>query len=580
MVKNIGFKIFLFAFVIRFAYLNLLVQTPIFFPYGLDPAFFHSWAKEIIQGIYDNQPFVALPLYPYFLALLYKISNMNLYFVYFVQILLSSLNCSLIYLIAKRFFNPKVALVAGLISCFYGMFIFYSSILVGATLATFLSLTAIFVLVKKEKLDLFSSLSGALLLGLSCLVRSTNFLFFIFLAFYFLIKKTKAKFLIVFVGSFLIFPGLVLLRNYKVSKEITFTVHSGINFYLANNPQAEGSFKGLLGRSSKEILENGRLVAERKLGKSLTLGQASNFWQKQVVEFIEQNPLSFLSLFFKKFFLFYQAKEIPDVENYFLSRRYLLPFLKLPFLSLRLILPLAIFGFFLTLKRKKLFLHLFWLSQNLSLCLFWVNTRYRLLSVPIFIIFASFSLIWLKEKIKQRKYKTVSLCLGVILLLAILVNLGKVESKGKIADFHYNLGIIYSKQKEYNKAIEELNRASVGQPNTAAVFFALGTVYFQKKDLVYAEEYFKKALKIYPDAKTYYNLGFVHQQEGKVSLAEQEYKKAIALNPYFLSAHYKLAQLYLDEGKLELALGEIEKVLQQSPQNEEVRELKRKINVK
>jgi len=334
-----------------------------------------------------------------------------------------------------------------------------------------------------------------------------------------------------------------------------------------------------LGRSSKEILENGRLLAERRLGRPLTLGQVSHFWQKEAMEFIKRNPLSFLSLLFKKFFLFYQAGEIPDVENYSLSRRYLLPFLKLPFLSLRLILPLAIFGFFLTLKKKNLLLHLFWLSQNLSLSLFWVNTRYRLLTVPIFIIFASFFLIWLTEKIRQRKYKIIFLSLALTLLLAVLVNLRKGEKRESLANFHYNLGIAYSREKEYNKAIEQLNRASVLQPNAAAISFALGTVYFQKKDIASAEECFKKALKIYPDAKTYYNLGFIHEQEGRISLAEQEYKKAIALNPYFLSAHYKLAQLYLEQDKLELALEEIEKVLQQSPQNKEANELKRKIIV-
>ncbi len=574
--RNIGFGIFLLAFLIRFVHLNLLLKTPLFFPSGLDPAFFHSWAKEIIQGIILRQPFPALPLYPYFLALLYKISHINLYFVYFIQILLSSLSCSLIYLIAKRVFNSKVALVAGLIACFYGMFVFYSSILVGATLAIFLTLLAIFILVKNERLGLFSSLSAGLLLGLSCLVRSTNLLFFLFLLFYFLAKKVKKETLLVFSLAFFLFPGITLLRNYAVSKKLIFTAHSGINLYLANNPQAKGKFETLLGRSSEEILQNGRLIAEKKLGRSLTLSQSSVFWRQEAINFIKQNPLSFLTLCCKKFLLFYQAKEIPDVEDYNLCRRYVLPFLRFPFLSLRLILPLAILGFFLSFKRKNLLLHLFWLSQNLSLCLFWVNTRYRLLSVPIFIIFAAFSLIWLKEKIKQKRYKPVSLFLVLVFLLSVLVNLGKGRHREAIAAFHYNLGVAYSRQKDYNKAVRELNEAYNLQINAATVF-ALGTAYFQKGDVGKAKEYFGYALTLYPNAETHYNLGFVHQEKGEIHLAKQKYKKAIALNPYFLPARYKLSQLYLEEGKLEMALAEIKKVLQESPQNKEANELKNEI---
>jgi len=580
--KNIGLKIFLFAFLIRFAYLNCLAKTPLFLPFGLDPLFFHSWAKEISRGVFSNQPFIALPFYPYFLALLYKISHTNLYFVYFIQTLLSALSCSLIYFITKKIFNLKVAVIAGLISCLYGMLIFYSCILTGATLAIFLSLLIIFLTVRNKKLNFSTSLLVGLLLGASCLIRASNFLFFIFLVLYFFIKKMGARFLFVFSFAFFLFPVLVLLRNYSVSKELIFTAHSGINFYLANNLQAEGTFKGLLGRSSKDILENGCLIAEKKLRKSLTLAQVSDFWQREALSFIVKNPFSFFSLFFKKFFLFYRAKEIPDVENYSLSQKHLLPFLKLPFLSLRIILPLAIFGFFLTLFKKSnyrsetLTIRFFWLSQNLCLSLFWVNTRYRLLTVPIFIIFASFSLFWLKQKIAQRKYKLFLFCFGLILFLTFLVNIKKGENKSDIVIYHHNLGIAYSHQKEYDRAIKELDKALELQTN-ADTIFAKGVIYFKKEDFDKAKECFKNALEIHPAPKFYYSLGLLHQKEKRLFLAKEEYKKAVELNPHFLSAYYKLAQLYLEEGKLEMALIEVENILNQSPNSKEANELKKKI---
>jgi len=587
----VSFRVFVLAFLLRFAYLNFLLSTPFFQPYGLDSAFFHSLAKQIIEGVSSRYVFVSLPLYPYFLAFVYKLSNANIYFAYLVQIFLSSLSCSLIYLIGKRTFGGKVGVVSALISCFYGMFIFYSCILVGITLGIFLSLLAILLLLRKEKEgeeeilpfpNSFLRFSCAgLILGLSSLVRAGIFLFFLLLIFYLLLKRVKKTLLLTFALFFLISPTIVLIRNYRISKEWLLTAHSGVNFYLANNPKAEGKFQGLLGRTCKEILENARLIAERKTGRSLTLEQASKFWQREAMRFIREHPSEFLFLFLKKFFIFYQAREIPDLISYFFLRKYSLSFLKLPFVSLRLVLPLAILGFLLTLRRQNLILHLFWLSQNLSLSLFWVNTRYRLLTVPVFIIFASFSLLWLRERIKRRERRKTLVFLSALLIFALLVNLKKEENNNQKAIFHYNTALAYSQVKEYNKAIQELNEALLleNKPSkfSSWIFEALGTVYYQKGEKSKAKEYFKKALKIYPQPDAHHNLGFIYQEEGKMFLAKQEYKRAINLNPHYPPAHYKLSQIYLEEGRVELALKEIEEVLKELPESREAKELWEKI---
>src|SRR3989338_106613 len=88
--------LFLLALFLRFLYLNLLKVTPFFEPLSnkLDDGVYDSIAQEISRGNWmADLPFSAyrIPLYPYFLGVLYYFFGHSIFIVHAIQSLLGSL---------------------------------------------------------------------------------------------------------------------------------------------------------------------------------------------------------------------------------------------------------------------------------------------------------------------------------------------------------------------------------------------------------------------------------------------------------------------------------------------------------
>jgi len=79
--------IFAVALAIRLIFFFVNKQTnPLFNDPILDSLFHHQWAKEINDGnFWGDEVYFRAPLYPYFLAFLYKISGTSIAFATFCQ---------------------------------------------------------------------------------------------------------------------------------------------------------------------------------------------------------------------------------------------------------------------------------------------------------------------------------------------------------------------------------------------------------------------------------------------------------------------------------------------------------------
>ena len=125
-----SFLIFAIAFAIRLIHLNSYVSYPPFdLPLAGNAAYVKT-ALKIIDGdilggseiFYDNSP-----IYSYILAGIFKILGIDFYAVRFLQIVIGSLNCSLIAMISRRYFGMTAALISGGIASLYGPLIFYDA---------------------------------------------------------------------------------------------------------------------------------------------------------------------------------------------------------------------------------------------------------------------------------------------------------------------------------------------------------------------------------------------------------------------------------------------------------------------
>lgn len=219
------YLILIFTLLVRTIYIIVVPQAPI----ERDAIQYDSLAKTLAErGEYSYQheglPILRRPpVYPFFLAILYRLFGYNHQIVRFVQVLIDVFTCWIVYLIALRIFNRRiVAIVAISLFALYVPFWINVGSILSETLATFL--IALFVyalLLAEEKPSKIRYAVTGVILGLASLCRPTTlfFPFLLLIVSFFQKNKTRNVRLI----GFLI-TGMVLtmapwvIRNYSVSK--------------------------------------------------------------------------------------------------------------------------------------------------------------------------------------------------------------------------------------------------------------------------------------------------------------------------------------------------------------------------
>ncbi len=70
---------------------------------------YHSWAEKISEGqILSESSFYMDPLYPYLMALIYKIFGINIFIIQLIQYLIGILTALLLFKILKLFITKKI----------------------------------------------------------------------------------------------------------------------------------------------------------------------------------------------------------------------------------------------------------------------------------------------------------------------------------------------------------------------------------------------------------------------------------------------------------------------------------------
>jgi tetratricopeptide (TPR) repeat protein len=97
---------------------------------------------------------------------------------------------------------------------------------------------------------------------------------------------------------------------------------------------------------------------------------------------------------------------------------------------------------------------------------------------------------------------------------------------------HNNLGDVYARQGDMQKAVDEFKKAIEINSNYADAYHNLANTYQQMNQLDLAIENYKKALSINPNLwQSYQNLSAIYFSQGQYNLAEENMKKALEVNP-------------------------------------------------
>lgn len=269
------------AFILRLIYLFQIEAIPLFYHLAGDGHRYDEWAQGIIAGDwYGEGVFYQAPLYPYFLALLQAIFGHDLWRIRLFQIALGALSCAGIFIAGKALFSRTAGIAAALILACYAPAIFFEG-LIEKSIVDLVCVVAMLVLLLKfrdkqtpVKLVAIGAVSG--LLGLSrenALVLAI--VIPVWIVFYFSQQSVQHRLgltALFFAGLFLILLP-VGLRNLNAGGEFRLTTSQfGPNFFIGNNPAADGTYASVRSIIAEPHLEgrDAKRLAERALGRSLT----------------------------------------------------------------------------------------------------------------------------------------------------------------------------------------------------------------------------------------------------------------------------------------------------------------------
>lgn len=186
------------------------------------------------------------PGYPLFLTGIYAIFGHRVEIARAIQIALDVLTCVLLYALGAQLFNPRVGLLTALFGALYPLLIYMTGELYGETVAIFVILCAIWLVLLDFKVPTrWRSIVAGLLLGFAILIRP-NFLLWVPLGLVWVWLNQPPRRALVLSATLLILPAFVIapwaLRNYlRFGAFIPLTTQSGVNLWQGNNPLADGA---------------------------------------------------------------------------------------------------------------------------------------------------------------------------------------------------------------------------------------------------------------------------------------------------------------------------------------------------
>jgi 4-amino-4-deoxy-L-arabinose transferase-like glycosyltransferase len=555
--RKIVALVFLLALALRlvFFFVNK-AGNPLFYHPVLDSLFHHRWAEEILSGsFWGSEVFFRAPLYPYFLALLYKVSGSSIAFAVLCQHVIGALSVVLVYLLAREFFVARVAILASAMAALYWPLIYFEGSLLIVTLIVFLDLLALLLLsvsVRRQNLGWF--LVAGLVLGLSATARPSILILVPVLPLaLFLSRRAEDpagrirswhKQTAAVLAGLIVVVTPVLLRNYTVGRDfVPIASQAGVNFFIGNNPLSNGSQAVVPGAPADlEGTFRGAIeLAERDVGRSMKPSEVSDYYFKKGLDFVFGSPAESASLTLKKFYFFWAGVERSNNQYIqFFWRHFGLG--RVPLAGFWLIGPLALMGGVVLWRRRRelsLF-YLFVASYMVGVVAFFVNARFRLPVAPVLMIFAAYAACYLFYTFRNHG-ATLLRALGVLAACVVFVNYDFVKFRGvralDEAVSWYELGNAYLATDKDHSALQAFERARGIQERYPT------QGYMQISDIVD------------------YNLGILYWEKGLYSRAIDALERIQRNEPAAASTRHILADSYFNVGRLQEALASYSRIV-------------------
>lgn len=568
------------AFFLRIVYLFQIESIPLFYNLPGDPRNYDEWAQRIAAGDWLGRGvFYQAPLYPYFLGVLQALVGHDLWVVRLVQLVLGSLSCALIFLAGRKLLSREAGIMAGVILAGYAPAIFFDGLIEKSVLDLFLLtvfLALIGIIFDKPTWPLW--LAAGAVVGLLGLSRENALVLAVIVAFWIVLQFRSVPAGARFCWAAIFFAGLLLvllpvgLRNFTVGGEFKLTTSQfGPNFFIGNNPAADGTYQSvrkLIGETQLEGKDAKRL-AERATGRALSAGEVSDYWFRRSLDYIQSHPGNWLALLAKKWLMVWNSRELEDSDDFYIYRQWswLLNALA-GFAHFGVLAPLAAAGLWFTRHQWRrlglLYAAIFALAA--SVAMFFVFGRYRFPLVPVLALFAGAAMAELWRRYKERNWQGAYAACLVFGIAALIVNWPIYEYRGPGAGGYNNLSNAFYKQGKVDDAMRFALKAIELEPEHGVTHYNLGNLYAGQGKVDQAQRHFQEALRIYPNfAEAQSNLGQLVAERGDVQSGIKFFRRAIELDPSVVRAHLNLGVALAKEGRTQEAVPPLQEAVRLAP---------------
>ena len=598
--------IFLVALAVRLLHIWQLRSSPFFDTLLGDANGYDLWAQRLAGGDWiGSDVFYQAPLYPYFLGVVYAIFGRDLLIVRVVQALIGSASCVFLGLAGARLFpapsrgrrgpGHPVGLAAGLALALWAPAIFFDGIIQKSVLDMFFVCLALWLIADIGRASKWRWLGLGVTMGGLALTRENALLLIAVIALSVVLRtfyerstevlrtkssivertengrRTYVEQLAPFIAGLIVVLLPVVARNYSIDGALYVTTSQfGSNFYIGNNPTADGTYASIrFGRGAPEFERlDATEVAQEAVGRPLSPSEVSSYWTGRALAFITSQPGDWLKLTGRKVLLLVNRAEMIDTESLESHAEYSAPLWILGWVGhFGILVPLAVFGMMATWpNRRRLWpVHALLLTYAASVVMFYVFARYRYPMVPFLLLFACAPF-----DSRVRDFIANSLAQGSRRLLVAaavasaiaLANWPLLSPTLMMAITENNLGTALQDQKQYDLAIPHHERAVTLMPDYAPAYNNLGAALKGAGRLDEAVARYRQALELKPEfASASYNLANALLAQGNAADSAESFRRSLQTTPHSVEAHNNLGTALAAKGDTAGAITEFRAAL-------------------
>jgi len=591
--------VFAGVLLIRVVVLARLTISPYLLPTHGDMHFYDDWAQRLLSGqLTDHLAFYGLPGYAYLLAALYKLAGYSPFVPALLQALLDAGTAMLIYKVSIGIFPgtaKRHAQIAGLVAAAgWALFVpaqTYAAILMPTAWVVFIFWLIVWrIISRKNAPEVWEALTLGLLVGLTATAIATILFLIPFLIGAILLKpaiSTHSQLRTRISALVLLFLGAAVgtspcwVHNRLIAHDHVFlSAHGGINFWIGNNPSANGypRFPPGLRAGQAAMLQDSIDAAESAAGHSLKRGEVSHYWSAKARDYIEGDPAAWLRLLALKLRTFWSAFQYDDLSIITILREQRVTFPGIYFgLVAAFALPAMILGWKTAPAGRWVTLAI--ALQMLALLPVFTTERYRLPVVPGLLVFAAFGLVMFFSNLAAGKFRPALSYIVLLTVSTVFISWPQRDPSLWALDA-YNSGWQALESNNLALAEKKLDVAYAYVPDNSETVFALGNLRLAQQKTDDALAFYWAVLSIDPKHKgALNNLGVIALDSRDYANAETWFRRAAQIDPANAKTHFLLAKTFLGQGHREAAQTEIDAALRLKPDQPEFRTLSEQIKV-